>query len=128
MSLQEEGFSPARAGPAYAPVLTNALPARQPSLLGPTKPNSRADAFGDLFGPPGGSLPNVAVPKCPELPDWNHQRPYLTGQFLMEALEVEDGTSGRQQTLESFSSAVQEVVGIVMAALASCRCTHASSS
>lgn len=113
--LQEEGFSPARAGPAYAPVLTNALPARQPSPLGLTNPslNLRTNAFGDLFGPPSGSLPNVAVPNCPELPDWNHQRPYLTGQFLMEGLEAEEGTSGRQQALESFSSAVQEIVGTV---------------
>ena len=116
--LQEEGFSPARAGPAYAPVLTNALPARQPSPLGLTNPslNPKANAFGDLFGPPGGSLPNVAVPNCPELPDWNHQRPYLTGQWLMEGLEAEEGTSGRQQALESFSSAVQEIVGTVCSA------------
>lgn len=124
--LQEEGFSPARAGPAYAPALTSALPARQPSPLGLTNPNSRANTFGDLFGPPGGSLPNVAVPNCPELPVWNHQRPYLTGQFLMEGLEVEDETSGRQQALESFSSAVQEVVGTVSNITAVLACDIAS--
>ena len=124
--LQEEGFSPARAGPAYAPALTSALPSRQPSPLGLTNPNSKANMFGDLFAPPGGSLPNVAVPNCPELPVWNHQRPYLTGQFLMEGLEVEDETSGRQQALESFSSAVQEVVGTVRTTIAVFACETAT--
>ncbi|KAL0053447.1 hypothetical protein WJX82_005855 [Trebouxia sp. C0006] len=105
---QEEGFSPVKSGPAYAPVLTNALPARGLSPLGPPTPAARA--VGDLFRPPGGSLPNVAVPKCPALPDWNQQRPYLTGQYLMESLEVEEPSTSRQQALESFSPAVQELV------------------
>lgn len=111
MLMQEEGFSPARAGPAYAPVLTNALPARQLSHLSLSNPNNRAQAFGDLFGPPSGSLPNVTIPDCPQLPDWNHQRPYLTGQFLLEGLELDEAISERQQALESFSSDVQELVG-----------------
>ncbi|DBA91460.1 hypothetical protein WJX77_003506 [Trebouxia sp. C0004] len=105
---QEEGFSPVKSGPAYAPVLTNALPARGLSPLGPSAPAARA--VGDLFRPPGGSLPNVAVPNCPALPDWNQQRPYLTGQYLMESLEVEQPSTSRQQPLESFSPAVQEIV------------------
>jgi len=90
-------------------VLTNALPARGLSPLGPPAPAARA--VGDLFRPPGGSLPNVAVPNCPALPDWTQQRPYLTGQYLMESLEVEDPSTSRQQALESFSPAVQELVG-----------------
>ena len=56
-------------------------------------------------------MPNVAVPNCPALPDWNRQRPYLTGQYLMESLEVEEPSTSRQQALESFSPAVQELVG-----------------
>ncbi len=90
-------------------MLTNALPARGLSPLGPSAPAARA--VGDLFRPPGGSLPNVAVPNCPALPDWNQQRPYLTGQYLMESLEVEEPSTSRQQALESFSPAVQEIVG-----------------
>ena len=109
--LQEEGFSPVKFGLAYAPVLTNALPARGPSPLGPTTPAARP--VGDLFRPPGGSLPNVAVPNCPALPDWNQQRPYLTGQYLMESLELEDDSASRHQALESFSPAVQEIVGML---------------
>lgn len=105
---QEEGFSPVKSGPAYAPVLANPLPARGPSPLGAPTPAARP--VGDLFRPPGGSLPNVAVPNCPALPDWNQQRPYLTGQYLMESLELEDGSASRQQALESFSPAVQEIV------------------
>jgi len=85
------------------------LPARGLSPLGTPTPAARA--VGDLFRPPGGSLPNVAVPKCPALPDWNQQRPYLTGQYLMESLEVEEPSTSRQQALESFSPAVQELVG-----------------
>ena len=92
-------------------MLTNALPARQPSPLGPAAPSLRA--VGDLFRPSGGSLPNVTIPNCPALPDWDQQRPYLTGQYLLESLEVEDASTSRQQPLESFSSAVQEIVGVV---------------
>ncbi|KAL3137516.1 hypothetical protein ABBQ38_004802 [Trebouxia sp. C0009 RCD-2024] len=105
---QEEGFSPVKSGPVYAPVLTNALPARGPSPLGAPTPAARP--VGDLFRPPGGSLPNVAVPNCPALPDWNQQRPYLTGQYLMDSLELEDTSGSRHQALESFSPAVQEIV------------------
>lgn len=110
-ALQEEGFSPVKSGPAYAPVLANALPARGPSPLGGPAPTPAARPVGDLFRPPGGSLPNVAVPNCPALPDWNQQRPYLTGQYLLESLELEDESAGRHQPLESFSPAVQEIVG-----------------
>lgn len=112
--LQEEQFSPARAGPDYAPVLTNALPtSRHTSPLGRSLGpfDSRQTPFGDLFGL-GSSLPSVAVPNCPELPDWNHQRPYLTGQFLLDAQDAEESGSSRHQALESFSSAVQEIVGM----------------
>lgn len=108
--MQEEGFSPVKSGPVYAPVLTSALPARGPSPLG--APNPAARPVGDLFRPPGGSLPNVAVPNCPALPDWNQQRPYLTGQYLMDSLELEDASASRHQALESFSPAVQEIAGM----------------
>lgn len=110
-AFQEEGFSPVKSGPAYAPVLASALPARGPSPLGAPAPTRAARPVGDLFRPPGGSLPNVAVPNCPALPDWNQQRPYLTGQYLMESLELEDESASRHQALESFSPAVQEIVG-----------------
>ena len=106
--LQEEGFSPVKSGAAYAPV-ANVLPARGPSPLGPSAPAARA--VGDLFRPPGGSFPNVHIPNCPALPDWNQQRPYLTGQYLMESLELEDASASQHQPLESFSPAVQEIVG-----------------
>ena len=54
----------------------------------------------------------MAVPNCPALPDWNQQRPYLTGQYLMESLELEDDSANRHQALDSFSPAVQEIVGM----------------
>lgn len=117
LQLQEEGFSPVKSGPAYAPVLTNALPARGPSPLGAPALAPAARPVGDLFRPPGGSLPNVAVPNCPALPDWNQQRPYLTGQYLMDSLELEDDSASRHQALESFSPAVQEIVGTLHPAL-----------
>ena len=119
--MQEEGFSPVKSGPAYVPVLHNALPARGPSPLGgPAPPGGLTPAarpVGDLFRPPGGSLPNVAVPNCPVLPDWNQQRPYLTGQFLMESLDLEDTSGSQPQAVESFSPAVQEVVGMLNSAV-----------
>ena len=89
------------------------MPSRGPSPLGPPAVQARADtrAVGDLFRPPGGSLPGVAIPDCPALPSWNQQRPYLTGQYLLESLDLQDASTSRQQALESFSPGVQEVVG-----------------
>ena len=114
VDVQEDGFSPIKSGPAYTPALKNALPApRGPSPLGPpaAPPSTNIQRVGDLFRPPGGSLPNVAIPECPALPAWNQQRPYLTGQYLLESLELEDASASRHQALESFSPAVQELVG-----------------